>query len=318
MHKLVVLVPHNVVPFDLGIPCDIFEHARLPDGAKPYEVTVCGQARRIRARPFDIVVEETLGGLQRADTIIVLGTDIPWQPAPPSICNALRLASDRGTRIASICSGAFLLAAAGLLDGKRATTHWRGADILADRYPEIEVDPNVLFVDEGQIVTSAGASAGIDMCLHLVARDFGQAVAAACSRAAVAPFGREGGQKQFILPDVEVGRVAGGSIAETIEWMETRLDQPITVARMASKAGMSQRTFTRRFSEDTGTTPGRWLIDARTRRARLLLETTSLPIQEVAARSGFADASGLRDRFRQSLGVGPKQYRVSFGSRNGV
>ncbi|RJY06952.1 GlxA family transcriptional regulator [Aurantiacibacter aquimixticola] len=315
MRIVAVLVPHGVVPFDLGIPCDIFEHARLADGSKPYEVRVCGQARRVRSRPFDIVVERTLDGLEETDTIIVLGTDEPWQPIPASIRGALQDAAEKGTRIASICTGAFVLAGAGLLDGRRATTHWRAADILAASYPEVEVHPNVLYVDEGEIVTSAGASAGIDMCLHLVARDFGHSVAANSSRAAVAPFGRAGGQKQFILHDLAAERIAGGHIAEAMSWAEERLDTPITVAQMAAKAGMSSRTFARRFAEDACTTPGQWLIDARTRRARLLLETTDIPVGEVAAQSGFAEASGLRDRFRRVLGVSPKAYRASFGCR---
>lgn len=230
-----------------------------------------------------------------------------------AVVAALRQAIERGARVASICSGAFVLAAAGLLDGKRATTHWAAADALAARYPDITVDPDVLFVDEGQIVTSAGASAGIDMCLHLIGRDHGQAVAADSLRKAVAPLGREGGQRQFILRSTTPARVAPGTVAATLEWIETRLTDTTTVDDMARYAGMSKRTFARRFVEETGTTPGQWLIDARTRQARLLLETTSLPIDEIAAQTGFADASGLRDRFRRVLGVSPRHYRASFG-----
>lgn len=312
MHIVGILALDGVVPFDLGVPCDVFERARLADATQPYKVRVCGQARRVSSRPFDIHVEWTLEGLHEADTIVVPGVEDASQPVPAAALAALQYAMERGARIASICSGAFVLAAAGLLDGRRATTHWLAAEALAARHPKITVDPDVLFVDEGQIVTSAGASAGIDMCLHLVARDHGQAVAADSSRRAVAPLGREGGQRQFILRSTNHQRVAGGSVAATLEWIDARLDRTITVDQMASHAGMSKRTFARRFVEETGNTPGQWLIEARTRQARLLLETTSLSIDEIAARSGFADASGLRDRFRRVLGVSPRHYRASF------
>lgn len=314
MHVVGVLALHGVVPFDLGVPCDVFERARLADGTRPYEVRVCGQARRIRSRSFDLHVERTLDGLDEADTIVVPGVEDASEPVPAAAVAILQRAAGRGARIASICSGAFVLAAAGLLDGRRATTHWLAADALAARHPDITVDPDVLFVDEGRIVTSAGASAGIDMCLHLIARDHGQAVAADSSRRAVAPLGREGGQRQFILRSTDSRRVAGGNVAATLEWIEAQLDRPVAVAGMAIHAGMSKRTFARRFVAETGTTPGQWLIEARTRQARLLLETTSLSVEEVAARSGFADASGLRDRFRRVLGVSPRRYRASFGA----
>lgn len=314
MHVVGILALHGVVPFDLAVPCDMFERARLADGTAPYEVRVCGEAQRIQSRPFDIHVKRSLDDLDRADTIVVPGVEGALKPVDATAKAALRRAVDRGARIASICSGAFVLAAAGLLEGRRAATHWLAADALAARYPNVTVDRDVLFVDEGQIVTSAGASAGIDMCLHLIARDNGQAVAADSSRRAVAPLGREGGQRQYILPPENPRRIAGGSIAATLEWIEAQLSRPITVASMASHAGMSKRTFARRFVEETGTTPGQWLIDARTRQARLLLETTSLSIDEIAAQSGFADSSGLRDRFRRVVGVSPRHYRASFGA----
>lgn len=314
MHVVGILALHGVVPHDLAIPCEVFEQARLPGGGSPYEVRVCGQARRVRAKPFDIHVVRTLDGLDDAHTIVVPGIDNVLEPIPVAVLDVLRRAAERGTRIASVCSGAFILAAAGLLHGRRATTHWLATDALAARYPDVTVDPDVLFVDEGQFVTSAGASAGMDMCLHLVARDHGQAVAAASSRLAVAPLGREGGQRQFILRTETPDRIARGSIATTLEWIETQVNHPVTVGRMAAHAGMSKRTFARRFVEATGTTPGQWLIEARTRHARLLLETTSLSIDEIASRSGFADSSGLRDRFRRVLGVSPRRYRASFGA----
>ena len=315
MHRVAILALHGIVAHDLGIPCDVFGQARLADGSRPYEVRVCGQARRVRSALFAIHAEHGLEGLADADTIIVPGSFDAMETVPPAVLGALRDAAARGARMASICTGAFVLAAAGLLDGRRATTHWLAARALAVRHPAVDVDPDVLFVDEGAIVTSAGASAGMDMCLHLVARDHGQAVAAASSRLAVAPLGREGGQRQYILHDPAPARVAAGSVVGTVEWMEARLDRPVTIAAMATHARMSARTFQRRFVEETGSTPGQWLIEARTRRARMLLETTELGIEEVAARSGFADTSGLRDRFRRTLGVSPKRYRASFAAK---
>lgn len=317
MHRVAILALHGVVAHDLGIPCDVFGQARLADGSRAYDVRVCGQARRVRSALFTIQAEHGLDGLGDADTIVVPGSMDAIDDVPNDVLDALRAAASRGTRMTSICTGAFVLAAAGLLDGRRATTHWLGADALARRHPAIEVDPDVLYVDEGDVVTSAGASAGLDMCLHLVARDHGQAVAANSSRLAVAPLARGGGQRQFILHDPVPARVAAGSVGATLEWIEARLDRLVTIAAMAAHAGMSARTFQRRFVEETGTTPGQWMIEARTRRARVLLETTGLGIDEVAARSGFADASGLRERFRRTIGVSPKQYRASFAAREG-
>ena len=315
MHKIGVLALHGFVPSDLAIPCDVFSHARLADGACPYAVQVCGVARRVRSRLFDLHLEQGLAALEQADTIVVPGIEDIDRPVPPDVLKALQRARDSGVLIASICSGAFVLAQAGLLENRRATTHWLAADVFAVRYPTIDVDPDVLFVDEGQIITSAGATAGIDMCLHIIARHHGQAVAADSSRRAVAPLGREGGQRQFILRQDVLEPVASGSIAKTLEWIERQLDAPLTVDQMASHAGMSKRTFARRFVAETGTTPGQWLIEARTRHARFLLETTRLPVDEIAAQSGFADSSGLRDRFRRVLGVSPRHYRASFGTQ---
>lgn len=317
MHRVAILALHGIVAHDLGIPCDVFGQARLADGSYPYDVRVCGEARRVRSAHFTIQAAHGLEGLEDADTIVVPGSIDAMEDVPDRILAALRNAAARGVRMTSICTGAFVLAAAGLLDGRRATTHWLGADALAKRYPAIKVDPDVLFVDEGDVVTSAGASAGMDMCLHLVARDHGRAVAANSSRLAVAPLGREGGQRQYILHDPVPARVAAGSIGATVEWLEGQLDRPVTIMAMAAHAGMSARTFQRRFVEETGTTPGQWMIEARTRRARVLLETTTLGIDEIAAQSGFADASGLRQRFRRTLGVSPKRYRASFRAREG-
>ena len=211
--------------------------------------------------------------------------------------------------MASICSGAFVLAEAGLLDGRRATTHWLCADLLASHYPQVKVDPNVLFVDEGEIVTSAGASAGMDMCLHLVRRDFGQAVAAHAARLAVAPVNREGGQAQFIRRDPPR---SSGSLASHLEWAAAHLAEPLNVARMAAQAGMSERSFARHFREQMGTTPMQWLLTVRVRRAQELLESSAAYVDQIAAACGFQSTVTFRTSFRRIAGVSPGDYRRRF------
>ncbi len=215
-----------------------------------------------------------------------------------------------GARVASICSGAFVLAAAGLLDGRRATTHWLAAELLAKLYPAVTVDPGVLFVDEGRILTSAGSSARLDMCLHLLRRDHGHAVAAQAARLAVAPLDCGGGQVQFIRHEPP-GSTA--SLAPLLDWISANAHRPLTVDELARQAATSPRTLARRFREQTGTTPLQWLITARVRRAQELLETTSLSIDRIAGAAGFGCAAALRGRFHRSVGVSPKAYRRSFG-----
>jgi transcriptional regulator GlxA family with amidase domain len=273
-------------------------------------VTVCGVTRTVRTADFEIRVAAGLEALRGADTIVVPGVGDLARPVPAALVEALRAAAARGARLASICSGAFLLAATGLLDGKRATTHWRAAAELARRHPEIEVDPNVLFVDEGKLLTSAGATAGIDLCLHLVRRDFGAATAADTARMAVAPLQREGGQAQFIL---DVPPPADSeSLATLLAWAEHNLARDLSLAALARRAATSTRTLSRRFREQTGTTPARWVTRARVRRAQRLLETTGHAVERVADLSGFPSASTLRARFQQVLGTSPKAYRRTF------
>lgn len=310
MRVVAVLAVHGVIPFDLAIPCEVFGRVRLPRADDEYDVRVCGEAPEIRARGFGIRAPWTLDDLATADTVVVPGIEDPTQPVPDAVVAAIRTAHANGARIASICSGTFLLAAAGLLDGRRATTHWLAAGLLARRYPAVTVDPGVLFVDEGRVVTSAGASAGLDMCLHLLRRDHGHAVAAHAARLAVAPLDREGGQAQFIRHEAP-GSAA--SLAPLLDWMRANAHRPLPVDELARQAGASPRTFARRFREQTGTTPLQWLITARVRRAQELLETTRLSIEEIAAAAGFDGAAALRDRFRSTVGVSPKAYRRSFG-----
>jgi transcriptional regulator GlxA family with amidase domain len=309
MHTVAILVLDGFVPLDFGIPCDVFGRFGLADQTALYRVQVCAARRVVRTSAFEIRARFGLDVVPAADTVVVPGIVDPDRPVPAPVIEALRAAWNRGARITSICSGAFVLAAAGLLDGKRATTHWLSTDLLARRYPSVTVDPGVLFVDEGRIVTSAGASAGLDMCLHLVRRDYGQAAAAHSARLAVAPLNRDGGQAQFIRHEAPQAR---DSLAPLLDWMSRHLDEEIDVDALSRRARMTSRTFARRFREQTGTTPLQWLLTARVRRAQELLETTRRPIDEVALRSGFESAVTFRTRFRKLVGLSPRAYRLRF------
>jgi transcriptional regulator GlxA family with amidase domain len=309
MHQVAVLALHDFVPFDLGIACEVFGRVSVPSGAQAYAVRVCAQSRTVRSRAFDMRVAHGLDALARADTIVVPGIEDTTILTPEPVLAALRNAWKRGARLASICSGAFVLAASGLLDGKRATTHWIGAAKLAKLYPKIIVEPDVLYVDEGRIITSAGASAGLDMCLHLVRRDHGQAVAARAARLAVAPLSRDGGQAQFIRHEPPN---SPASLAPLIEWMTIHLDTPHSVETLAARAKMSPRTFARRFREQTGTTPLQWLVTARVQRAQELLEESRAPLEKIAMLAGFDSLVTFRMRFRRVVGLTPTEYRRRF------
>jgi transcriptional regulator GlxA family with amidase domain len=314
MHQVAVLALHDFVAIDLGIACEVFGRVSLPSGAQAYEVRVCGHARTIRSRAFDMRVPHGLDTLKRANTVVVPGIEDATVPVPEAVLAALRAAWDRGARLVSICSGAFVLAASGLLDGKRATTHWIGAAHLARLYPKIIVEPDVLFVDEGRIVTSAGASAGLDMCLHLIRRDHGQAVAARAARLAVAPLSRDGGQAQFIRHEPPQST---DSLAPVLEWMDANLSSAMDVISLARRARTSPRTFVRRFREQTGTTPLQWLLKARVRRAQELLETSRRPIDDIALRCGFDSSVTFRTRFRKVVGLNPSAFRQRFAASLG-
>lgn len=240
MHVVTVLALDGVIPFDLSTATMIFGGVRGISGTGDYDVVVAGQSRRVRSHPFDLHVNAGLDALDQADTIIVPGLHEPLRPVPRRVLTSLTMAYQRGARLCSICTGTFVLAATGLLDGRRATTHWLAADQLAALYPAISVDPDVLFVDEGRIVTSAGASAGLDMCLHLIRRDNGQAAAARAACLAVAPLDRDGGQAQFIRREPPTSRA---SLASLLEWMQAHCTQPHAVEHLAARAGMSPRTF---------------------------------------------------------------------------
>ena len=310
MHRVVVLALDHVVPFDLASPIEVFSRTRLPDGRPAYDVRVCG-AGPVDAGAFTIQPGYGLEALAEADTIIVPGCADVTVPVPADVVEALRSAAAAGTRIASVCSGAFILAATGLLDGLRATTHWSAAAFLAALHPAIEVDPDVLYVDNGQLLTSAGAAAGLDLCLHLIRRDYGSAVAADAARLSVMPLEREGGQAQFIVHDQPP--VPRGSLLEPVlRWVEENCAKELTLEDIASFAGMSTRTLNRRFREQLGTTPLQWLLRARVRRAQHLLEATDHPVDRIAAEVGFGSPTAFRDRFKRIVGTNPHAYRASF------
>jgi transcriptional regulator GlxA family with amidase domain len=311
MHKVVVLVLDDVAPLDFGIACQVFGFARQPDGSGLYDVEICAPKRTVRAGGFDLQVRQGLGALTRADTIVVPGTEQPFRAVPTSVVKALSKSYERGARIVSICTGAFILAASGLLNGRRAATHWRFVDELTRLYPEVTVEPDVLFIDEGRIITSAGASAGLDTCLHLVRRDYGQSVAADTARLAVAPLHRDGGQAQFIRHEPPGSST---SLTSFIDWLRTDLDSTHSVESLAARASMSPRTFARRFHEQTGTTPLQWLVVARIDRARELLEDSATSIEQIAFLSGFGSAVTFRARFRRVVGLTPSEYRHRFSA----
>ena len=304
-----MLVLDGALPMDVGIPAQIFRERP----GSPYRMIMAGpdSAEVEAAGGFRFAVSHGLETLEACDTVVVPGYDIR-RPISPAVTGALRAAYDRGARIASVCTGAFALAAAGLLDGRRATTHWASAEELARRYPSIRVDRDVLFVDEGQVLTSAGVAAGIDLCLHLIRRDYGVRLSNDIARQIVAAPYRSGGPAQYIprtLPED-----ADDAFARTRGWALTRLHEDLTVRDLARHAHVSYRTFSRRFVEDTGRTPLQWLLRARIDVARELLEATTLNIDQIAARAGLGTGTNLRLHFQRLLGTTPSQYRKSFSN----
>ncbi|MFF3941792.1 GlxA family transcriptional regulator [Streptomyces phaeofaciens] len=311
MHSIAVLALDQVIPFDLSTPIEVFSRTRLPDGRPGYQVRVCAERPEVDAGAFTLRAPWGLEALTTADTIIVPGTADPTAPLSPAVRDALRAAAAAGTRIASICAGTFPLAATGLLDGLRATTHWIAADALAAAHPDVDVDPDVLYVDNGQILTSAGAAAGLDLCLHMIRRDYGSSVAAHAARLSVMPLEREGGQAQFIVHDYPP-RPQGSVLEPLLGWLQENLALDLSLDDIAARAGTSTRTLIRRFREQTGTTPLQWLHRARIRQAQHLLETTRHPVERIASQVGFGSPTAFRDRFKRTTGVSPHAYRRSF------
>ncbi|WP_371368100.1 GlxA family transcriptional regulator [Sporomusa rhizae] len=309
-HIVAVVVFDGSIPSDFSTPCDVFRHVRLENGQMAYDIKVCGVKRQIDTGLFRMRPPFTLSSLRHADTIIVPGMSDLNQVIPKTLIRALRRAFRQGTRIASICTGAFILAATGLLDGARATTHWLAGPELARRYPTIDVDPNVLYVDNGNLLTSAGAAAGIDLCLHIVRRDYGAATAADAARLTVMPLAREGGQVQFI--QYKQPSIANESLQPLLQWIEKNLDQDLCLGVLANQAAMSVRTLHRRFLEQIGITPANWILNSRIRRAQFMLETTCQSVERVSEATGFGSAASFREQFRKKIGTSPSAYRCLF------
>ncbi|TJZ59155.1 helix-turn-helix domain-containing protein [Streptomyces piniterrae] len=308
-HNLAVLVLDGVVTFDLGVPLLVF--GAMPDD---YRTALCTSEPGTVASldGFSLSVSHGLDTLVRADTVVVPGYDLDRR-VPAATLQALRQAHANGARMVSICSGAFALAEAGLLDGLSATTHWHAADRLARDHPAVTVDPDVLYIDHGQVLTSAGASAGLDLCLHLIRRDHGAAAANAVARIAVAAPHRTGGQSQYIKRSIP--QTSGQSLARTREWALHHLGEPLPIRRLAQHAALSERTFARRFVEEAGVSPVQWLLTARIDLAKQLLESGDHSIDEVARRVGLGTAANLRARFHKATGTSPSVYRRAFTRR---
>lgn len=314
-HQVAVLALEPVVGFDLTIPSTVFRNATLADGTALYDVRVCGlQVAPIRTSiGFSILPDYGPEVLAEADTVIIPGTYI-HQPRhdgtlPDDLAAALKLIRP-DARIASICTGAFVLAAAGMLDGRPVTTHWQRADLFRALYPKALLDEDLLYIDDGDILTSAGLAAGVDLCLHLVRRDFGSEVANRAARHCVVPPWRDGGQSQFI--ERVVPEEGSEGTAPTRAWALERLEKEITLGAMATHSRMSVRTFSRRFKAETGQSPGSWLLQQRVRHACHLLETTDLSVDRVAESAGLGTAASLRHHLRTDLGISPLAYRKTF------
>ncbi|MGN7702638.1 helix-turn-helix domain-containing protein [Cellulosimicrobium sp. 22601] len=312
VHSVAAVVCDGLAPFEFGVVCEVFGLDRSEDGVPPFDFRVCGPVAGSPVRTSvgaQVVPDHGLDATDDADLVIVPAIRI-GSHYPPEVLDAVRRASERGALLLSVCSGVFVLAAAGVIEGRRVTTHWMHADELRRRYPSLDIDPDVLFVDDGNLVTSAGTAAGIDACLHLVRRELGAKVANTIARRMVVAPQREGGQRQFIerpVPECEED-----SFAELLEWMTEHLDEPLTVRDLARRAHTSERTFARSFVAQTGTTPLAWLTSQRVAHAQSLLEESSLDLEEVARRCGFGSAALLRHHFRRAVGITPTEYRQTF------
>jgi len=309
MSSIALAVTDGTPLFELAAACEVFGVDR--ELADPwYDFTICGQDDAQVGGWLRAGIRHGLEALAGADTVIVPSCRDAAEEPPPALVDAVREAHRAGARIASLCTGAFVLAAAGLLDRRRATTHWAHTALLHERYPAVHVDADVLYIDEGSVLTSAGKAAGLDLCLHIVRMDHGTAVANALARTLVVPPHRPGGQAQFIPAAVAYGR--NHALADLLPWILQRLDRPLTVRELAHEAGMSSRNLARHFTAVTGTTPLRWLLTQRVRRAQELLETSDLSVEQIASRTGMGTATTLRRHFNQQLGVPPETYRRTF------
>ncbi|MFF0741499.1 helix-turn-helix domain-containing protein [Streptomyces sp. NPDC004111] len=314
LRNVAVALVDGVNPFELGVLCEVFGIDRSEQGLPVYDFAVCAvESGQLPARSgaFSINVPYGLDRLEEADLIAIPADQhCEARTYPEPLLDALRRGVERGARVLSVCSGAFVLGAAGLLDGRRCTTHWRHVDELARRHPKARLEPDVLYVDEGPVITSAGTAAGIDACLHLVRQEDGPEVANTIARRMVVPPHRDGGQAQYIERPLTHTRC--DTVGEVLVWMAENLELDLTVEQLAARAHMSPRTFARRFQQETGTTPYRWVLRQRVLLAQQLLEASDETVDVVAGRSGFGTAAGLRHHFLRTLGTTPHAYRRTF------
>jgi len=312
LRSVAVLIDDGVAPFEFAIPCEVFGVDRSAQGLPAFDFAVCapwpGPVRT--SLGFDIVAPHGLERVRGADLLVVPAFRTSYQPSP-EVVSAMREVVEGGGRVASMCSGAFALARAGLLEGRRATTHWFHAEEFRAAFPEVHLVPDVLYVEDGPVLTSAGTAAGIDLCLHLVRQTHGAAAANGIARRMVVPPHRDGGQAQFI--ETPIRATPAQTLAGTLEWATARLDQDLSVSRLAKHAAMSQRTFARRFRAETGTTPHHWVLAQRVALAERLLEEGALGVEEVAFRCGFGSATMLRHHFGRMRSTTPTAYRRLFG-----
>lgn len=312
LRNVAAAVGDGVGVFELGVVCEVFGLDRTADGLPKFEFALCAvESPPLKTSAgFLIDTPYRLSRLEEADLIVIPAWNPVEKPVPESLQRTLRSAVSRGARVMSVCSGAFVLAAAGLLDGRRATTHWRHAQHLADLYPAVRVDPNVLYVDDDPVLTSAGTAAGIDLCLHLVRKEFGADVANAIARRMVVPPHRDGGQAQYVERPVQGTEQV--RLARMLEWAHQHLDDELTVETLARRLHMAPRTFARNFRASVGTTPYKWLLDQRVSAAQVLLERSQLSVEDIAGRCGFQTAAAFRIQFVRRVGISPSRYRQQF------
>lgn len=310
---IAVIAFDGISPFHLSIPCTIFGEERAELGLTPNRLIVCGLERRKLASSVGIAIEttHTLADLGQADIVIVPSWRDMHETPPAPLLEALRSAHARGALLVGLCLGSFVLAEAGLLDGRRATTHWLGARLFSERYPKVRLDPDVLYVDDGDVLTSAGSAAALDCCLHLVRRQCGAEAANKLARRLVVSPHRAGGQAQFIEHPIP-SSPGGNRLSEILHWAAQRLAEPHTLDSLAERALMSRRTFTRHFRQLTGTTVGQWLLSQRLAMAQRLLETSNQSIDSIAAAAGFGSAVSLRQHFAEQFRTSPSAYRREF------
>ncbi|MEV6955548.1 helix-turn-helix domain-containing protein [Streptomyces sp. NPDC051183] len=313
MPTVALLAAGHLLHFELAVAYEIFGNPPREAAEGWYDVRLCGPGP-VRVGPFTVEPDHGLEHLAGADTVIVPAWADIDDPPPPEVIDAVRAAHEAGARVASLCTGAFVLGAAGLLDGRRATTHWAHTAELSARHPRALVDPDVLYTDNGSVLTAAGKAAAVDLCLHLVHLDHGAAVANSVARRLVMPPHRPGGQAQFVATPVQVR--GEHVLSHLFAWVQERLDQPLTVTDMARRASTSPRNLGRQFRSVIGQTPLQWLLTQRVRRAQELLETTDESIEAVAVATGMGTATTLRRQFKRTVGVPPDTYRRSFRSAN--